>query len=103
MEFTTKIAFVVADDLATWQKLNVVAFLTSGVMAATENIIATLPSVFFLKRFNIASHPLILGSYTPKGVSIPLWIMVNIGLSDPHDKLPQIGFAAACSNLAFSR
>ena len=39
MEFTTKIAIAVADDLAEWQKLNVVAFLTSGVIAATENII----------------------------------------------------------------
>ena len=27
MEFDTKIAFAIADDLATWQKLNVVAFL----------------------------------------------------------------------------
>ncbi len=39
MEFTTKIAIVVADDLAVWQKLNVVAFLTSGIIAQTENII----------------------------------------------------------------
>lgn len=38
MQFETKIAIVVADDLATWQKLNVVAFLTSGVMGETENI-----------------------------------------------------------------
>lgn len=39
MEFTTKIAIVVADDLATWQKMNVVAFLTSGVISQTEGII----------------------------------------------------------------
>lgn len=38
MNFDTKIAIVVAGDLAMWQKLNVVAFLTSGVMGATENI-----------------------------------------------------------------
>ena len=36
MEFSTKIAIVVADDLATWQKLNVVAFLTSGVMSELD-------------------------------------------------------------------
>ena len=36
MEFTTKIAIVVAEDLAVWQKLNVVAFMTSGIIAATE-------------------------------------------------------------------
>jgi hypothetical protein len=39
MHFTTKIAIVVADDLASWQKLNVVSFLTSGVIGATENLI----------------------------------------------------------------
>ncbi len=30
--FDTKISIVVREDLATWQKLNVVAFLTSGVV-----------------------------------------------------------------------
>ena len=34
MEFTTKVAIVVADDLKVWQKLNVVAFLTSGMIGA---------------------------------------------------------------------
>ena len=33
MEFSTKFAIVVADDLAEWKKLNVVAFLTSGVLS----------------------------------------------------------------------
>lgn len=39
MDFDTKIAIVVAEDLAVWQKLNVTAFLTSGIIGATENII----------------------------------------------------------------
>jgi hypothetical protein len=33
MEFTSKFAIVVAEDLAQWQKLNVVAFLTSGMLS----------------------------------------------------------------------
>ena len=33
-DFDTKAAVVVRDDLATWQRLNVVAFLISGVVAA---------------------------------------------------------------------
>jgi len=37
--FDTKIAIVVRDDLATWQKLNVTAFLTSGVVAQSPTII----------------------------------------------------------------
>ncbi|MDJ0755381.1 MAG: DUF2000 family protein [Ardenticatenaceae bacterium] len=42
MEFSTKIAIVVADELATWQKLNVVAFLTSGIMGQSENLLGEL-------------------------------------------------------------
>jgi hypothetical protein len=32
-EFDTKVAVVVRDDLATWQRLNVTAFLMSGIVA----------------------------------------------------------------------
>ena len=38
MEFTTKIAIVVADDLAVWQKMNVVAFLSSGIMGEYDHL-----------------------------------------------------------------
>ena len=34
MNFDTKIAILVLDDLAVWQKLNVAAFLASGIAAA---------------------------------------------------------------------
>jgi hypothetical protein len=34
-DFETKVAVVVRDDLAGWQRLNVCAFLSSGVTAAT--------------------------------------------------------------------
>ena len=37
--FDTKIAIVVRDDLATWQKLNVTAFLTSGIVGASPEIV----------------------------------------------------------------
>jgi hypothetical protein len=37
--FDTKIAIVIRDDLATWQRLNVTAFLTSGIVAQTPTII----------------------------------------------------------------
>ena len=36
--FDTKISIVVREDLATWQKLNVVAFLMSGVVGATPGL-----------------------------------------------------------------
>jgi len=36
--FDTKIAIVIRDDLATWQKLNVTAFLMSGITGAAPEI-----------------------------------------------------------------
>ncbi len=39
MKFDTKIAIVVRDDLAAWQKLNVTAFLTTGVAGATPDLL----------------------------------------------------------------
>ena len=35
-DFDTKVAVVVRDDLAAWQRLNVCAFLVSGVVGGTE-------------------------------------------------------------------
>lgn len=37
--FDTKIAVILRDDLAVWQKLNVTAFLMSGIAAQTKEII----------------------------------------------------------------
>jgi hypothetical protein len=37
--FDTKIAIVLRDDLAVWQKLNVTAFLTSGIVGANPGIL----------------------------------------------------------------
>lgn len=37
--FDTKIAIVLREDLAVWQKLNVTAFLTSGIVGATQGLL----------------------------------------------------------------
>jgi hypothetical protein len=39
MRFDTKIAVAVRDDLATWQKLNVTAFLASGVAGGIGEVV----------------------------------------------------------------
>jgi len=39
MQFETKIAIVLRADLATWQKLNVTAFLMSGIVGAAPELI----------------------------------------------------------------
>ena len=38
MEFETKVAIVVADDLENWQKLNVVSFLSTGIISKFPEI-----------------------------------------------------------------
>ncbi|WP_019433330.1 MULTISPECIES: DUF2000 family protein [Streptomyces] len=43
MRFDTKIALVVREDLADWQKLNVTAFLASGIAHATDDIMGAEP------------------------------------------------------------
>ena len=37
--FDTKVAVLVRDDLETWQRLNVTAFLASGIAAANPQLI----------------------------------------------------------------
>lgn len=37
--FDSKIAFVVRDDLESWQRLNVVAFLATGIVAAAPDVL----------------------------------------------------------------
>jgi hypothetical protein len=39
MRFETKIAVVLRDDLLVWQKLNVTAFLISGIAATVEGVV----------------------------------------------------------------
>jgi hypothetical protein len=39
LRFDTKIAFVLDDDLAGWQKANVTAFLASGIAATVPDIV----------------------------------------------------------------
>ena len=38
MRFDTKIAVVLREDVATWQKLNMTAFLVSGIAAMVEGV-----------------------------------------------------------------
>jgi hypothetical protein len=39
MQFETKIAVVLRDDLAVWQKTNVTAFLVSGIAGTTADVV----------------------------------------------------------------
>jgi hypothetical protein len=59
--FDTKIAIVVREDLATWQKLNVTAFLTSGVVGASPELIGEPYEDAQGNRYNaLAIQPMIV-------------------------------------------
>ncbi|WP_416897029.1 MAG: DUF2000 family protein [Minwuia sp.] len=50
--FDTKIAIVIREDLAVWQKLNVTAFLTSGIVGAHDGIIGEVYEDAAGNRYN---------------------------------------------------
>jgi hypothetical protein len=54
--FDTKIAIVLRDDLAVWQKLNVTAFLTSGIVGATAGLVGEL----YEDSAGTTYHPLVV-------------------------------------------
>lgn len=59
--FDTKISVVLRDDLQTWQKLNVTAFLMSGIVADSPEIIGESYEDSEENSFNaMSSQPLIV-------------------------------------------
>lgn len=54
MHFDTKLAIALAEDLAVWQKLNVTAFLASGIAGAYPDLIGEP----YRDADSIAYHPL---------------------------------------------
>ncbi|WP_147198993.1 DUF2000 family protein [Pantoea sp. MBD-2R] len=61
--FDTKVAIVVRDDLAVWQKLNVVAFLATGIASASPEMMGK-PYVDALGRQygNLYGQPMLIFS-----------------------------------------
>ena len=62
--FDTKIALVIRTDLEVWQKLNVTAFLTSGIIGANDGIIGEAYEDAAGNRYNplIIQPMIVLGS-----------------------------------------
>ena len=69
--FDTKIAIVVRDDLAVWQKLNVTAFLTSGVVGVTAGILGEVYRDAAGNTYNpLAIQPMIVLSADADGLRV---------------------------------
>jgi len=61
MTFDTKIAFIVRDDLPAWQRLNVVAFLATGIASTAPEIMGS-PYIDSLGRTygNMSGQPMLI-------------------------------------------
>ncbi|XBS71562.1 DUF2000 domain-containing protein [Acerihabitans sp. KWT182] len=61
MTFDTKIAYIVRDDLPLWQRLNVVAFLATGIASAAPEIMGK-PYIDSLGRVygNMSGQPMLI-------------------------------------------
>lgn len=59
--FDTKIAYILRDDLPTWQRLNVVAFLATGIASAAPEILGQ-PYIDSLGRNygNMSGQPMLI-------------------------------------------
>jgi hypothetical protein len=73
--FHTKIAVVVREDLATWQKLNVTAFLTSGIVGAADGLLGAP----YEDAAGNVYHRLLVQPYTPAAMDV-------VGLALRDDK-----------------
>ena len=60
MRFDTKIAVVVRDDLEAWQRLNVTAFLASGI-AANPDLLGSIGYAIDINLLKVATSQSILG------------------------------------------
>lgn len=69
MQFDTKIAIVVRSDLATWQKLNVTAFLTSGIVGNKPDLMGEIYEDAAGNHYNaLAIQPMIVLSADAAGL-----------------------------------
>ena len=84
MRFDTKIAVIVREDLADWQKLNVTAFLASGVARATEEVVG--------ERYEDASGNGYLGMFREP---VLCFAADAEGLAKAHGRALSRGLAAA--------
>src|SRR5215470_3064274 len=82
MMFDTKVAILVLDDLAVWQKLNVTAFLATGIAAAAPEALGE-PYEDAAGRLHarMLGQPMLIFTAPPEGLSRAYQIGIERGLS----------------------
>lgn len=105
MTFDTKVAILMLDDLATWQKLNVTAFLATGIAAAAPEAIGA-PYRDALGRLHAAmlGQPMLIFAARPEvllrayqaGItrSLTRAVYVRAMFSTGHDEANRLAFEA---------
>ena len=107
--FDTKIAIIVRDDLAQWQKLNVTAFLMSGITAANADLIGEQYVDKDGKRhLPMSQQPVIVLSATPNVLrnvrnranerGIPTVAYIEEMFATGHDEANRAVFSEHTSN-----
>ena len=72
MVFDTKVAILVLDDLAVWQKLNVTAFLASGIAGAAPEAMGEPYEDAADRRFApLLGQPMLVFAATPRVAARP--------------------------------
>ena len=69
MTFDTKVAILVLDDLAVWQKLNVTAFLATGIAGAAPEAMGEPYEDSANRRFaSMLGQPMLVFAATPRAL-----------------------------------
>jgi hypothetical protein len=76
MLFDTKIALVIRCDLASWQKMNVAAFLASGIAAAIRAWAER-------ETFGVRMHINVVREKNPDGTTVEVNVISTGGYSGP--------------------
>lgn len=80
--FTTKVALIVREDLATWQKLNVTAFLATGVAAMAPEAMGEPYEDSVGRRYSqLLGQPMLVFSATREQLQGAHRVAVERGLS----------------------
>lgn len=82
MVFETKVAILVLEELATWQKLNVTAFLATGIAnAAPEAMGEPYEDAAGRRHARLLGQPVLVFAATPEGLLRAFRVGIERGLT----------------------
>ena len=109
MQFDTKVAILVLDDLATWQKLNVTAFLATGIAGAAPEAMGEPYEDAAARQFaRLLGQPIMIYAADPSDLArahrqsiergLTAAVYVRAMFSTGHDEANRAAFLAEPAN-----